>query len=265
MSVFVLGHRGMLGHVVARFLAEQGLEVLTTEARYAGVPGDSLITAATESGADWIINCVGKFRQETAAGTELLLANSLLPVHLKEFMRSGQKMIHASSDGVFSGARGSYKLTDRRDAGDAYGLSKSLGEVVGETGKVLAIRTSIIGSEVATTTRLVSWLLSQSGAVNGFTNQFWNGITTLEWAKICLELIQGKVGMAAPIIQTASPERISKHELLKLIAEVWRHPIQIHPVAAPRALDRTLVPDLPRPAIRAQLQELRDWWIRPPL
>ena len=106
----------------------------------------------------------------------------------------------------------------------------------------------------------MGWFLSQKGGVKGFTNHRWNGITTLEWAKIALEVIEGKLLPTGPIIQIASAAAVSKYELLKLMGEVWRHNIAIEPVEAPEAVDRTLAADIMRSSIRNQLREQYDWY-----
>src|SRR5687768_170668 len=102
--VFVLGHRGMLGHVVHRYLSELGLQVLVSEKRYTGNVSDQLIAAVRSSAADWIINTAGKLNPATTSFEEMLLVNSRLPIHLKSILHENQRMIHASTDGVFSGA-----------------------------------------------------------------------------------------------------------------------------------------------------------------
>ena len=131
MRVFVLGHRGMLGHVVARFLEQQGCEVVTSSLRYGGAARDSLVEAVRDSGCIWVVNALGRIKQKAEDPSELYLANSLFPLHLGTRMRSEQRLIHASSDCVFSGRRGQYSLADERDAYDVYGLSKALGEAAG--------------------------------------------------------------------------------------------------------------------------------------
>ncbi|MDX1950658.1 MAG: sugar nucleotide-binding protein [Verrucomicrobiota bacterium] len=260
MKVFVLGHRGMLGHVLTRYLREQGHQVLTTEERYRGEPKDPFISAVMRSNAEWVVNAIGKIKQKCLEPSDLMLGNTLLPIHLKSFLTSGQRLIHASTDCVFSGKRGRYQVDDTRDAEDAYGLSKLLGEVIAERGVCQIIRTSIIGPETGTGSGLMGWFLSQSRPVNGYTNHFWNGITTLQWAKICGGIIDGSLIPAKGILQLASDRPVSKQELLKIIAAVWPHSISINAMEAPERIDRTLEPDLACPSIEEQMVELRQWY-----
>jgi dTDP-4-dehydrorhamnose reductase len=260
MKVFVLGHKGMLGHVVASFFRGAGIEVLTTDSRYATEPKNALIRAVIESDAEWVINAIGKIKQKTSQPSELLEANALLPAQLKVFLHSGQKLLHASTDCVFSGKTGNYGRDQQRDAEDVYGLSKVLGEAVAEPDRCQVIRTSIIGPELSTASGLMAWFLSQKHSVKGFTDHLWNGITTFEWSKIALEIVRGNLKVAAPIVQAAAAAPISKYELLKQISDIWNHPITIIPIASGMPINRTLVPDLPRSDIRQQLQEFRAWY-----
>ena len=259
MKVFVLGHRGMLGHVVARYLREQSLEVFTSDLRYTGLPTDSLIEAVRNSPADWVVNAIGKVDVKSTPTTEMMLVNAQLPVHLKSFLRPNQRMIHASSDGVFSGKLGNYDENAERDAEDVYGLSKILAEVVAEPGKALVIRCSIIGPASEQQGGLMQWMMAQSGTVKGFTNHLWNGITTLEWAKISHEIITGKFDSANAIVQAASAEPLSKFEILRQIAQTWDHAVKIEPAEAPVTVNRALNPTLKRAPLLQQLQDLKAW------
>src|SRR5687768_10465068 len=122
MKVFVLGHRGMLGHIVARYLAQQGCEVITTPLRYAAQAQDPLIEAVRESGCIWVVNAIGRIKQKTDNPTDLYQANSLLPLHLGLRLHSNQRLVHASTDCIFSGKKGSYSVDSEQDAQDVYGL-----------------------------------------------------------------------------------------------------------------------------------------------
>jgi dTDP-4-dehydrorhamnose reductase len=264
MNVFVLGHRGMLGHVVARYLAERGHNVITTETRYSGGPDDPLVNELGKSEATWIINCIGKIPQKTTNPAELFEGNFQLPVHIKTFLRPDQRVLHASTDCVFSGKRGNYPTNETPDPYDNYGLSKLLGESIAEAGRCQIIRTSIIGPELGEGGKgLMAWFLSQKGPVNGFTNHSWNGITTLEWAKVAEEILTGKLQPSSPLFQSGSATAVTKYELLKVIGEIWPHPIKINPMEAKDAVNRTLVPDKSRASLNAQIQELRGWYHRP--
>jgi dTDP-4-dehydrorhamnose reductase len=260
MRVFVLGHRGMLGHVVARFLEQQGCEVVTSPARYGGGARDPLVEAVRDSGSAWIVNALGRIKQKTEDPAELYLANSVFPLHLSARMRSDQRLIHASSDCVFSGRRGHYSIADERDADDIYGLSKALGEAAAQPGRCWVIRTSIIGPELGNGWGLMGWFLRQSAEVNGYTNHLWNGITTLEWAAIAWELMTGQLGTEGQLIQAGTWPPMSKCEVLRLIGNAWGLAVKVRPAEAKDAVDRTLLPTLKRPDLEHQLSKMRAWY-----
>jgi dTDP-4-dehydrorhamnose reductase len=262
MKVFVLGHRGMLGHVVARYLGEQACEVLTSNARYEGLPCDPLIEAVRESECEWVVNAAGLIKQKSVSPKELLLSNSLLPLQLKNRLRANQRLVQPSTDCVFSGHRGSYQVDDERDAADVYGLSKILAESVACADRVTVLRTSIIGPEPDNGQGLMAWFFRQNASVDGFMNHLWNGITTLEWARVCWEVIRGEHLQLGPILQIGTNPPVSKYELLRLINRTWEHEVAIRPVNAPEAIDRTLVPTLLRPALEQELVELKEWYWR---
>jgi dTDP-4-dehydrorhamnose reductase len=260
MKVFVLGHRGMLGHVVAAFLTEAGFEVVTSFQRYFGLPRDPLVETVRDSGCEWVVNALGRIKQKSADAAELFRLNAQFPVHLKARLRPGQRLLHASTDCVFSGRRGQYRVVDEPDAEDPYGFSKLLGEAVAEAPRCLVVRTSIIGPEANTSFGLMGWLLAQRGVVPGYLNHRWNGVTTLEWAKVCSEVLLGKLPSGHGIIQVASRSALSKFELLKMIAAVWEHPVTVTPLHASDTIDRTLEADVVRPELEVQLRELKAWY-----
>jgi dTDP-4-dehydrorhamnose reductase len=264
MKVFVLGHRGMLGHVVARLCAERGCDVLTSSARYTGDPRDALIEAARESGADAVINCLGSTKRRGGDRAELYATNALFPVHLVARLYPGQHLVHASTDCVFAGTRGDYRLDDELDAEDAYGFSKRLGEVIAYGPHVTVLRVSIVGPDQRRDGRgLLAWFLRQptDTEVPGYTNHLWNGITTLEWATMAHEaILRARRGEPfAPIIQPGTPP-VTKYDLLTLFRDVYATGHRIVRVRTADTVDRTLVPTDMRPPIAAQLVALRDWY-----
>ncbi len=260
MRVFVLGHRGMLGHVVARFLEQQGCEVVTSPARYGGAARDPLVETVRDSGSAWVVNALGRIKQKTEDPSELYLANSVFPLHLRTRMRPEQRLIHASSDCVFSGRRGQYSIADERDAEDVYGLSKALGEAAAQSDRCWVIRTSIIGPELGKGWGLMGWFLRQSGEVSGYTNHHWNGITTLEWAAIAWELMNGRLSAEGPLIQAGTWPAMSKCEVLRLIGKAWCLAVSVRPTEAKDAVDRTLLPTFKCPDLEHQLSRLRAWY-----
>jgi dTDP-4-dehydrorhamnose reductase len=257
--VFVLGHRGMLGHMVAAFLESRGCEAVTSPLRYRGLPQDPLLCAARDSGCKWIVNAIGLIKQKSTDGAQLFQVNTVLPLHIVEEMGAHQRLIHASTDCVFSGRRGSYAAGEPKDAEDAYGLSKALGEHAAADPRALVMRVSIIGPDLGSGAGLFGWFLRQKSSVRGYTNHLWNGITTLEWAKAAWEVIHGGAPRDCGLVQLGVRQPVSKHELLLLFREFWPRDIDIQPSAPPPPVDRTLRVDWERPPLRQQFAELRDW------
>jgi dTDP-4-dehydrorhamnose reductase len=262
MRVFVLGHTGMLGHVVARRVAERGHEVVTSNERYGGAPRDPLIEAVRGSGCPAVFNCLGSTKRREQDLPELYRANAQLPAHLAARVRANQHIVHPSTDCVFDGQRGHYAVDDEPTADDPYGFSKRLGEMIAGRPNVTVLRVSIIGPDDRAKARgLLAWFLTSPTTVNGYTNWRWNGITTLEWADVALDVIERRRRgePLAPVLQPAT-QPISKYELLLKFRDAYRTKHEITPVAAPAAIDRTLVPTEPRPPIEQQLTRLRAWY-----
>lgn len=260
-TVFVLGHRGMLGHVVARHLADLGLNILTTDERYVGQPRDPLIECVRKSKAAWVVNAIGRIKHKSSVMEELILTNSLLPLQLSARLHADQRLLHASTDCVFDGMVGKYRTEEESTATDDYGFSKMLGECAAKSNRSQVFRVSIIGPELGHSHGLLGWFFRQSGDVAGFTNHFWNGITTLEWAKRAADLILGRWVPSAPVVQLASLNTLSKYELLCMAAKVWkRHDIEVKAKAVFPSIDRTLVGDFICPSLDDQMVELRQWY-----
>ncbi len=261
MRVFVLGHRGMLGHVVARAVAQKGHEVVTSPERYSGSPRDPLVEAVRASRCSAVFNCLGSTKRREQDLTELYHANAQFPAHLAARLHPDQHLVHASTDCVFDGQQGNYRVEDEPTAGDVYGFSKRLGEMISGQPNVTVIRVSVIGPDYRPHTRgLLAWFLHHptSAPVPGFTNWRWNGITTLEWANIALGVITR--GPGGGVCQPAT-QAISKYELLVKFRDAYGTKHEITPAEAPTAIDRTLVPTELRASIDEQLARLRDWYL----
>lgn len=190
-----------------------------------------------------IVNCSGiiKQRPEARARIPSLAINSLLPHKLAEFASEwGGRVIHFSTDCVFSGKKGSYTEDDPSDADDLYGKSKYLGEVA--VPNALTLRTSIIGRELSRPPRaLLDWFLSQNhGKVQGFRRAIYAGVTTNHLAEVTADVIANRPHITG-LYQVAS-RPISKYDLLVLLREVYEADIQIEPVEG-EICDRSMLPD----------------------
>lgn len=258
--VFVLGHRGMLGAVVRRYLGERGHEILTSEARYRGEATDGLVQEVLGSRADAVVNCLGVTPASTASSGEMMAANALLPVHLSAVL-GDRLLIHASTDCVFDGLRGWYRVDERPNATDPYGLSKLIGEACVRAPSVVVLRTSIVGPPARAGRGLLGWFLRQEDSVEGWTNHRWNGITTLAWAELASRTLEGH-GLSPGLHHPTTPAAVTKEELLRMFGEVFERRVDVRPVRAARACDRTLVPTVTVAPLYAQLVELRSWMQR---
>jgi dTDP-4-dehydrorhamnose reductase len=186
-----------------------------------------------------VVNCVGIIKQAREASSPIpsIEVNSLLPHRLAELCApAGARLIHISTDCVFSGRKGMYTEQDQSDAEDLYGRTKFLGEVSQEG--CLTLRTSIIGRELSTSYGLVEWFLSnRSRTVKGYTHAVFTGFTTAALADIIARVIDDFPSLSG--LYQVSSDPISKHDLLCLIRDAFRTPIIIEPADAVR-IDRSL-------------------------
>lgn len=261
--MFVLGHRGMLGHVVARCAADAGYEVVTSDVRYAAERADPLIAAVRDSRAAVVINCLGVTKQRSDDPAALYLANGLFPADLASELGPSQYIVHASSDCVFAGVRGEYRIDDPLDAVDAYGFSKILGESISRWPNATVLRASVIGPDRGDGHGLLAWFLRQPAdrPVPGYTNHRWNGITTLDWAFIALECAAARTrGETVPsLIQPGTPV-VTKYELLCAFRDLYAPHLTVAESTGTAAVDRSLIPSDARPPIRQQLEQLGAWY-----
>ena len=206
MKVLVLGHKGMLGHMVVKYLQSNDIRVRTIDKRWP-LNQQGIITFD----GDYIINCIGAIPQR-ANNFDI---NWQLPIWLD--LHSPCKVIHPGTDCEISK--------------DEYGISKNVAAnyIREYSQKTKSIKTSIIGPELNSNASLLEWFLSQEGEVFGYTKAIWNGNTTLEWAKQCLELMNNWDStkyLNETIIYT---EPISKYELLSIMKHVFNKEITITP------------------------------------
>ena len=247
MKILILGGQGMAGHMMTEyFMSKTQYEVHYTsrdindnKSIYLDVTDCKRVEETIEMlKPEIIINCVG-ILNEHAANNPLLAfqVNSLFPHQLVKLIeRHHGKLIHISTDCVFSGLKGAYTEDDFPDGTSVYAQSKQLGEI--NSDKHLTIRTSIIGPELKEDgIGLFFWFMKQTGKVKGYRNVFWNGVTTLELAKTTEELIKQKI---TGLYHLGSIQKISKYSLLKLIQDVFgKNDVEIIPDNV-IALDRTI-------------------------
>ena len=225
MKLLVIAGNGMAGHMLIRYFREvhPEVEIVYTTRRADGAGSLALDATDAEAVADavWtvrpdiVVNAAGVLNQDAETHPlQAYLVNGLLPHWLRYAADAiGARVIHISSDCVFSGERGSYAESDHPDGASVYARSKALGEMV--YGRHLTIRTSIIGPEIrAQGIGLLKWFQAQSGTVKGYANVFWNGVTTLELAKAVAYAIEHpEIG---GLVHLTASESVSKHTLLLL-------------------------------------------------
>jgi len=257
MKVLILGASGMLGHKLCQTLAPRfdthmsfrhppaayaRLGVLDESHILGGVSVDEFSTVANAFATvrpEVAVNCIGIVKQDVSAKDSVasITVNALFPHCLARLCaETGTRLIHISTDCVFSGHKGNYDENDTPDADDLYGRSKLLGEVVGA--RCLTIRTSLIGRELTGAQGLVEWLLSQvGGRVQGFQRAVFSGLTTGALAQILASVIADHHELEGLYHVAGDP--ITKFDLLSLIKEAYGLRIEIEPEET-FACDRSL-------------------------
>jgi dTDP-4-dehydrorhamnose reductase len=223
----------MLGYAAHRYL---GTGVETTDLRW---PNNDFKSYIKNYDGDYIINCIGAIPQRT----NKFEINYELPIWLEE--NSNCRIIHPG--------------TDCEMDNDEYGISKSKASRYlafhGTNTKI--IKTSIIGHEINTKASLLDWFLNSEGEVFGYTGAMWNGVTTLQWATECLEMMQnwnyyGKCNVI-------SSECISKYELLNIIKEVYDKDIVIKQNDSV-SVNKCLIGEIRKIPIKEQLIRLKEFY-----
>ncbi|MCK5133669.1 MAG: SDR family oxidoreductase [Candidatus Sabulitectum sp.] len=249
-KVLVLGGDGMLGHKVFQVFNEDyethasflGLRDYTSAFPvYKEVPAsrihigvNALNYAALQSlieevQPDVVVNCIGLIKQLEEASDHILAIqmNSVLPHNLAQICSSsGARLVHVSTDCVFSGDKGNYTEDDPSDVMDLYGKSKALGEV--NYAPHLTVRTSIIGREWVRSTALLEWFLSQQGkTVKGYKNAVYSGFTTEAIARLIKKTVSERPDLTGLWHVSSNP--VSKLELISMIKEAWGLDITVEP------------------------------------
>ena len=213
-----------------------------------------------------IINCIGVVKQvfNNNKNSDIIRVNSFLPHFLSELVNKNNKirLIHFSTDCVFSGLKGNYSENDIADANDIYAVSKILGEV--NYPNTLTLRTSIIGHELKTKHSLLNWFLSQKKLIKGYRNAIFSGLTTPEIAKVLTKYVIPNKKLKG--IYHLSGKPISKYDLLYIIKKVYKKEIKILPdfkIKINRSLNSRLfkkVTGYKPPTWNKLIQEMYDFY-----
>ena len=261
MKVMILGATGMLGNATVRVLAEESEYDVIAAARswdavrkfpsgtratfVGGLDADNPETLTALMAAhrpDAVVNCVGVVKQ-LASSSRVLDAvpiNGLLPHRLERLCALGSaRLVHISTDCVFSGNKGNYVEGDKADAYDLYGQSKLWGEVV-DSPVSITLRTSIIGHELGSRNGLLAWFLAQQGTVKGFARAVFSGLPTVELARVIRHHVLPHPELTGLYHLSTTP--ITKLDLLRIFAAEYGRDVEIVPddtLVIDRSLDST--------------------------
>jgi len=245
MKVLVIGASGMIGSTIVRVIAENKDWEIYGTIRYETVKQffapkvrenfltnvdvtnyDSLVSVFNEIHPDVVINCAGLTKHISGSEdpVKAIPINALMPHRLAELCKFlGARLIHISTDCVYSGKKGNYLESEPADSMDIYGKSKLLGEV--DYPHAVTIRTSTIGHELSTKHGLLEWFLSQEGQCKGFQRAIFSGLPTIVLAQIIRDIVIPNKDLRGLYHVAGRP--ISKYNLLKLISEIYGKSIEI--------------------------------------
>jgi dTDP-4-dehydrorhamnose reductase len=248
MKILVVGSNGMAGHVLTRYLKQQGHDVSTLARSNADLIIDVENFAEIQRLGevtnifDFVINCVGLLVKDSNDRPDrAALINGWFPHFLEHtFLKSKTRVVHLSTDCVFDGKKGNYVELDTHTETNLYGKSKSLGEINND--KDVTFRMSIIGPEIKSNgTGLFNWIVNNSASeLQGWNNAWWNGITTLQLAK-CIDQY-----MQTPVITGVyhlvnNDNKINKYDLLCKINDIFALNKTIIQTQGPKPVNKILI------------------------
>jgi len=258
MNVLILGHKGMLGHMVVKYFNHKNINVLTTDYKW---DSNKFKDFVENLNCDYIVNCIGSIPQKKSSWKTYKNLNILLPLFLST--HKSAKIIHPTTDAEFDGLIEENQFYSKNSvvtAVDDYGLSKSyISLILKSKSNVKQIRTSIIGPELNNKVSLMEWFFKQTSVVNGYVNHYWNGITTLEWAKQCYSIINNWNNY--PDMVQIGTNKINKYELLCLINKIFKNNKNIISISV-NARNRCLYSDYVVKSISDQLNELKNFYYK---
>ncbi|MCL2086116.1 MAG: SDR family oxidoreductase [Oscillospiraceae bacterium] len=243
-KILIIGGTGMLGHAAARHLSARHEVWATYRGDFMPPYGKPIAFNVLDSldslpnGFDYVINCVGVIKpymeKDPLGAIEI---NAAFPWRLANWCRTiGAKLLHISTDCVYSGKKGGYTESELHDPLDAYGKSKSLGEC---SDRAMVLRTSIIGEELRGNLSLLEWTRSKAGqTIDGYVNHMWNGVTTNALSEIFERVISDNL-YEVGLFHLHAADDICKRDMVKLISEHYDLGLTVRD-AHPEPIDRTL-------------------------
>jgi dTDP-4-dehydrorhamnose reductase len=265
MKITVLGAGGMAGHVVTNYLRQQGHKVDAVDRTKLDVENPiSVMAFFDQLDTDFVVNCIGLLVQPCIQRPDRAsVINSWFPHYIEYCLKdTATRLVHLSTDCVFDGTKGRYVETDAHTEMNAYGRSKSLGEV--NNNKDITFRMSIIGPELKNGTGLLDWVRKNpEKAIPGWDNAWWNGITTLQLAK-CIDQYVRNPKISGIYHAVSNSVSINKYKLLCLINEVYDLDKTIVRTSGSKDINKILVDtrhefNFGIPDYHTQLTELRDF------
>ena len=265
-KIGVIGANGMLGYAVSEYFKHKRYNVEPVTRREFDIAKDNIenLDSVVKS-SDFVVNCAGVIKPRIAETPieEILKVNSIFPRNLANVCNRYEKpCFHITTDCVYSGKKGKYIESDYFDAEDVYGLSKNGGDIT----DCMTLRTSFIGEEKNTSRSLLSWVKSQKGKIiKGYTNHYWNGVTTLYFAEI-IETILKKDLYEKGIYHIFSEEVVSKLELIGMINEIYGLEITINKFETPELCNRSLFSEkklcekVVRKLLSTQIEEMKTFF-----
>jgi dTDP-4-dehydrorhamnose reductase len=268
-KIVILGSNGMLGQMVKSFFNKEGYEILTYNKRFDESSIDKYFDEINSFESSIVINCIGRIKQKSDTAYDLLLSNTIFPLELSRSLKSDHLLIHPSTDCVFDGiSELPYLVKDKHTANDIYGISKSLGEKsLMSRSNTLILRVSIIGPDINSSKGLLSWFLNvdSNAELHGYTNHFWNGITTLEWCEKLLHILRDQkllnTLLDRKIIQLGTDEIYSKYQMLVLFNKIFHKNFIIAPFQSSTSVNRCLNAEIISMALEEQLIRLNNYMV----
>jgi len=263
MKVLILGHQGMLGNVAHKYFSENHeVEIVDYNLRW---DSDEFKKAVQDSDAGLIINCIGAISQKKLEDDYFEFLNVRLPEFLE---KTGKRIIHPSTDCVFSGKIEPDKMygkDDERDADDVYGKSKAKIDkmIVDGFKNTKMIRASIVGHELTGHVSLIDWFLGtdDNAELNGYRNYYWNGITTFQWCKVAEDLFKFlDFWDKAPVLTQVGTEGMVKADLLRMVGKIYGKPNKINDFDMETPLNKMLLSDYVLPTMEEQLIALKEFY-----
>ncbi len=262
-KIIVLGANGMLGSEVFKYLVTnkkfnvQGTTRIKRDKQFQFFDANDFISNPEKykfiTKADYVVNCIGIIKPFCKDGDNkgilnAILINASFPYFLSKFIedsKSTTKIINIATDCVYSGEKGKYHEHSPHSPLDVYDKSKDLGEI--NSINTLNIRTSIIGPQTNHSQNLMQWLLEQENGskLNGYSDHLWNGVTTLQFAKLIEKIIiKNKFTSLRKknhVIHFVPNKSVNKFELLSILNEIYEKKIIVKKIKSPNGkIDRTL-------------------------